>query len=188
MKKISVLLASLLVVACASTIPIDDNKGSKISDKPTSTPTAAPVTNSAAPSTVDSSALSTKIAETAQSADVKQKPQTETPTPQIESAYFDFDKYVVKPEFQNLLEKIATILKVENMKVVLEGNTDERGSAEYNMVLGLKRAEAVEKSLVTFGVSKSQIKVVSYGKSRPKMNCHEEKCWHENRRVDFVPQ
>jgi peptidoglycan-associated lipoprotein len=74
------------------------------------------------------------------------------------------------------------------MKVVLEGNTDERGSAEYNMVLGLKRAEAVEKSLVTFGVSKSQIKVVSYGKSRPKMNCHEEKCWHENRRVDFVPQ
>lgn len=186
MKKATALLASLLVVACASAPKTDAAKDTKNSDKPSSTTNVAPATNSATSSPVDASALSSKMADTAQSADAKQKSQNDSQSSQNESTYFDFDKYIVKPEFKAVLEKQVAILKNRHKMVVLEGNADERGSEEYNMTLGLKRAKAVKRSLVSMGVSKSQIKVVSYGKDKPRLNCHEEKCWHENRRVDFV--
>ena len=73
-----------------------------------------------------------------------------------------------------------------NTRIVLEGNADERGSTEYNIALGQKRAEAVRKSLSLRGVANKQMEAISYGKERPKATCHDESCWQENRRADIV--
>ena len=83
-------------------------------------------------------------------------------------------------------QQAANFKKRENATLILEGNADERGSAAYNLALGEKRATAVKKIMVTLGVQLSKIKVVSYGNTKPILDCHEEKCWQENRRVDFV--
>lgn len=107
----------------------------------------------------------------------------------LKSVYFDFDQDAIKPEYRDLIEDAAKILS-NNMNVIvtLEGNADERGSSEYNLALGDRRSRSVQRSLELLGVLDSQIKVTSYGSLKPKLECHEEKCWHENRRVDFVTQ
>lgn len=103
------------------------------------------------------------------------------------SIFFDYDKYVVKAEYHNLLQQQAEILKqYGKLNVSLEGNTDERGTAEYNLALGQKRAEAVRKALVILGVPESRLEAVSFGKEKPRADCNEEKCWSQNRRVDFT--
>ena len=104
---------------------------------------------------------------------------------QKNSVYFDFNHDSIKPEYRELIQQQAESLKSNASSVTLEGNSDERGSAEYNLALGDKRAHAVRKSLEMFGVKSKQINVVSFGEEKPRSTCHEEKCWAENRRVDF---
>ncbi len=104
-----------------------------------------------------------------------------------ESVYFDFDQSVIKPQFSDVLRQEAEWMKSHGENsVTLVGNADERGSAEYNLALGSRRAAAVRRTLVALGVSQPRVKDVSVGKEKPKATCHEEKCWAENRRVDFV--
>ena len=106
---------------------------------------------------------------------------------QKRSVYFDFGEFVIKPEYQALIQHQADLLKAHaNVVVTLQGNTDERGSSEYNLALGDRRANVVRKALEVLGVSDSQIKTVSLGEEHPRLTCHEEKCWKENRRTDFV--
>jgi peptidoglycan-associated lipoprotein len=106
---------------------------------------------------------------------------------QKQSVYFDFDKSVVKPEYRDLVRNQAEFIKAhKNDIVTVEGNCDERGSSEYNLALGSRRAKAVAKSLELDGVPVAQIKVLSFGEEKPRLSCHEEKCWKENRRADFV--
>jgi peptidoglycan-associated lipoprotein len=106
---------------------------------------------------------------------------------QKQSVFFDFGEFVVKPEYQGLIQQQADILKANaNIVVTLQGNTDERGSSEYNLALGDRRANAVRKALEVLGVSDSQIRIVSLGEEHPRLSCHEERCWKENRRTDFV--
>lgn len=101
--------------------------------------------------------------------------------------YFDYDNYSVKPQYQDALQKDYEALRtMPAVQIRLEGNADERGSAEYNLALGQKRAEAVRKALGILGVPDANIEAVSFGKEKPKAECHEEKCWAENRRVDFA--
>jgi peptidoglycan-associated lipoprotein len=103
------------------------------------------------------------------------------------SVYFDFDKSKVKSEFRDGIKKQADfMLANKNDKVTLEGNCDERGSSEYNLALGERRADSVERQLKVLGVPGDRIKTVSNGKEKPRLTCHEEKCWKENRRVDFM--
>lgn len=105
---------------------------------------------------------------------------------QAKSVYFDFDKSDVKPEYRDTVTQQAGWLKAHgNYKVTLEGNCDERGSDEYNLALGNRRAVAVHHMLAALGVNGANVKDVSYGYERPRLTCHEEKCWKENRRVDF---
>jgi peptidoglycan-associated lipoprotein len=104
---------------------------------------------------------------------------------QKNSVYFDFDRFIVKPEYREIIQQQSDMLKANAGTVTLEGNSDERGSSEYNLALGDKRAHAVRKVLEIFGVKGSQINVVSFGEENPRATCHEEKCWSENRRVDF---
>jgi len=103
-----------------------------------------------------------------------------------QSVYFDFGEFEVKPEYRELIRRQAEFLKAHaNVIVTLEGNTDERGSSEYNLALGDRRANAVRKALEVMGVTDSQIKSVSLGEEHPRLTCHEEQCWKENRRTDF---
>ncbi len=105
---------------------------------------------------------------------------------QKRSVYFDFDQYSVKPEFDALLADHGKFLAAHpKVLIKVEGNTDERGGAEYNLALGQKRAEAVLKALQVYGVKESQLEAVSYGKEKPKASGHDEAAMAQNRRVDL---
>ncbi len=107
----------------------------------------------------------------------------------LSSIYFDTDKSEIKTQFLDVVKQQAEWMKVHKGEVVtVQGNTDERGSDEYNLALGHRRAAAVHRMLVAQGVSAKRIKDVSFGKEKPAATCHEEKCWEQNRRVDFVHQ
>ena len=103
------------------------------------------------------------------------------------SIYFDLDSYTVKDEFKSVVEAHARYLVAhQNRKVVIQGNTDERGGSEYNLALGQKRAEAVRRALVLLGVSDSQVEAVSFGKEKPKALGSDEAAYAENRRADIA--
>jgi len=105
------------------------------------------------------------------------------------SIYFDFDSYIVKDEFKSVVEAHAQYLNShKNRKIIIQGNTDDRGGREYNLALGQKRAEAVRKALVLLGVSDTQVEAVSLGKEKPKALGNDEASYAENRRSDIVYQ
>ncbi len=169
MKKMAFIMASLLVAACSSAHKADSAPASQT--KPQSATTVTP------PVTAPASAAEVAANKLAAELNMLQKT----------SVYFDFDKFAVKPEFQDDIQKQASFIKGhKNDVVTIEGNCDERGSKAYNLALGNRRAKAVLISLKKLGVLPSQIKTVSFGKDSPRLLCHEEKCWKENRRVDFV--
>ncbi|MFP4251116.1 MAG: peptidoglycan-associated lipoprotein Pal [Guyparkeria sp.] len=98
--------------------------------------------------------------------------------------YFGFDEYSVGGKYQDMLEANADFLKENgNREVVIEGHTDERGSREYNIALGEKRANAVRDVLLSYGVSSNQIDTVSYGEERPAVDGSGEDAWAKNRRA-----
>ncbi|AJC44457.1 MULTISPECIES: peptidoglycan-associated lipoprotein Pal [Xanthomonas] len=101
--------------------------------------------------------------------------------------YFDLDKDTVKPEFQAIMACHAKYLRDRpSSRITLQGNTDERGSREYNMGLGERRANAVSSALQANGGSAAQLTVVSYGEERPVCTESNESCWSQNRRVEIV--
>lgn len=103
------------------------------------------------------------------------------------SVYFDYDDFTINTRYRHVLEAHADVLtKSSRSTVVIEGNADERGSREYNLALGQKRAESVAKALKTLGIPSDRVESISFGKEKPRAACHEEKCWAENRRVDFT--
>ena len=100
------------------------------------------------------------------------------------TVYFDFDSFIVKPEYQGLLETQARYMKADsNHKAVIEGHTDERGGSEYNLALGQKRAEAVRRALTLIGVPDAQMEAVSFGKEKPADPGHDEAAMAKNRRA-----
>jgi peptidoglycan-associated lipoprotein len=106
---------------------------------------------------------------------------------QKRTIYFDFDSSEIKPEFADLVTAHAHYLASNaSIRLRLEGNTDERGSREYNIGLGERRAQAVRRALMLQGVSESQVTTVSYGEERPAVTGHTEEAWARNRRVELV--
>ena len=105
----------------------------------------------------------------------------------LEAIYFDFDKYVIKPEGREAMKRNAEWLQLHpDKKVVVEGNCDERGTNEYNMALGQRRADAGAKYLTDLGIARDRVSTVSYGEERPICRESNEACWFKNRRADFV--
>ena len=103
------------------------------------------------------------------------------------SVYFDFNEYTVQTKYQKTLSAHASFLKANpKQKIIIQGNTDERGTAEYNLALGQRRSDAVRKSLNLMGVSDDQMEAVSFGKEKPKAEGDNEAAWAENRRADIV--
>lgn len=100
--------------------------------------------------------------------------------------YFDFDKAVVKAAaFEDLSAHAKFLVDNPSSSVVLEGHADERGTREYNMALGERRAKAISRYLTVQGVSSAQIEIVSYGEERPAVIGHSEGAWSQNRRVEL---
>lgn len=103
------------------------------------------------------------------------------------SIYFDYDSYVVKGEYQALIEHHAKFLaRNDQMKMLIQGHADERGSREYNLALGQKRAEAVKKALLLLGARETQLESVSLGEEKPACMEATESCWAQNRRGDML--
>jgi peptidoglycan-associated lipoprotein len=106
---------------------------------------------------------------------------------QFEDIRFAFDKANIEPEARETLKKLADwMLKNKNYTLVIEGNCDERGTVEYNLALGQRRADAAMKYLVDLGVDRAKIATVSYGKERPLDPGHNEDAWAKNRRASFT--
>lgn len=114
-------------------------------------------------------------------------PAAEEAVQPFETIYFDFDSYVLRKDARDLLAKNAQwMMKNPASKVRLEGHCDERGSDEYNLALGEKRAKAALSYLLTLGVSQENLSTISYGKEKPADQGHDEAAWAKNRRVEFV--
>ena len=168
MKKLLVpALLAALIVGCSST-PVDETSGAPVESRSGSGVTSV----------------------TAGGLDARGLPRELTdPKSQLSqrSIYFDLDKYDVKAEYQDLVAAHAKYLVANRgFKVLIQGNTDERGSREYNLSLGQKRSEAVKRSLVTLGAKEEQVESVSLGEEKPKNPGHDESAWAENRRADIL--
>ena len=100
--------------------------------------------------------------------------------------YFDYDSSRVKPSEVSKLEAVAAVMRGNSKNLIVEGYTDERGTAEYNRALGERRAQACREELVHMGVNASRITTISYGKERAAEPGHDEMAWSKNRRCEFV--
>src|SRR2546428_1517745 len=131
-------------------------------------PSAAPAPATAAPTT-------------------RPSPKEFTESAALKDVFFEFDKYDIRPEDTKTLDANATWLKsnADNL-VLIEGHCDERGTNEYNLALGERRAKAAMNYLVSQGVQANRITIISYGKERPVCNEQNESCWSKNRRAHFL--
>lgn len=175
MKQITIsLVTALAVAACASTpAPQKSTENTKSSSQVTTPQTQA------APTASTQSLNSAKL-------DVPAYLDPANPLSQKRSFYFDFDKYVVRSQDLPIADMHSQYLSSHHdQKIKIEGNADERGSREYNLALGQKRADAVKIQMKTQGVVESQIETISWGKEKPKANGHDETAWAENRRADI---
>lgn len=103
------------------------------------------------------------------------------------SVYFGYDDFTIQSQYSALVERQGKYLAGNaGLSIKIEGNADERGSSEYNLALGQKRAEAVARALKVYGVKDTQMEAVSWGKEKPKNTAHTEAAWAENRRADVV--
>jgi peptidoglycan-associated lipoprotein len=108
---------------------------------------------------------------------------------EVHDAFFDYNKSDLRPDARDALSQTAQFLRQHpEIKVVVEGHCDERGTTEYNLGLGQKRADTVKEFLVSLGISADRLSTTSYGKEKPFCNGHDEACWQQNRRGHFVKQ
>jgi peptidoglycan-associated lipoprotein len=108
--------------------------------------------------------------------------------PALDSIYFDFDQWTIRDDQKEAMLRDAEWLKANpQVKIRLEGNCDERGTAEYNLALGQKRADSAKAFLEGLGIPGNRVQTISYGEERPLNGGHNEAAWSKNRRVDFVP-
>ncbi len=168
----SAVLVSLILAACSSQPPAPEQSGAKIEDrKPTQV------------SGGDASVVTSGKVDEYSLAMLKDPKSILSKR----SVFFDFDQYVIKDEFKPLLEAHGRFLNANGkIRMLIQGNADERGSREYNLALGQKRAEAVKKSLLLLGGKEEQLESVSLGEEKPRCTEHTEECWAENRRSDML--
>ena len=170
------LVLTALIAACASTQEQKPADQGTSPAAPTPAPSARAVERSGpaiTPRTPGSTATST----------------AKSSAPGSHSIYFDYDRDEIKPQFRGVIQDDAKYLR-ENpaAHARIEGNADERGSREYNVALGQRRAEAVMKALGLLGVPAERMEAVSYGEEKPRGTGHDEASWAENRRDDVVVQ
>jgi peptidoglycan-associated lipoprotein len=163
---------------------------------PTPRTTQQDSSNTGTPANNDASARRATAATTAPASTTMTREERNTLNQNLahlEDVLFDYDKATIRPDASKTLESdvtsIRTILqRYPNQKVKIEGHADERGSDEYNVALGDRRAVSAKEFLTGMGISGGQLDIVSYGKQRPVCEDHTEDCWQKNRRVHFVAE
>ena len=169
-----IVLLPLWLIACSST-PVTTPSTASASTAAAAAPSSASAGAGASPS----AAARSDAAPTALSPEAALGAE--------HSVYFDFDQAIVRNEYAALLQRYGQYLQGHpSTKAVIQGNTDERGSREYNLALGQRRAEAVKAALEVYGGRDQQIEAVSFGEERPAASGHDEAAWHQNRRADIV--
>ncbi len=175
--KVLVLGAVLALAGCGSSIKLDE---AEVQDR-----TAVPVGRDGTLQQRGTAGAPTGSRDVS-AVDVAQRQITSLPAELQRIVYFDYDSYEVRPEYASLLEAHARFLaRNPNLRVGLEGHTDERGGREYNLALGQKRAEAVRRSLALLGVKDAQMEAVSFGEEKPAQAGGSEESHERNRRVEF---
>ncbi|MBT9502438.1 MAG: peptidoglycan-associated lipoprotein Pal [Burkholderiaceae bacterium] len=166
-------LAAAALVGCGSTVKLDDK--APVETRATTPAASASTTTNANAGGVNSQSQVASVDLGA--ADVAKAGRL---------VYFDFDSYVVKDEYRNVIDAHAKRLNADRkVRLSIEGHTDERGGREYNLALGQKRAEAVAKSLTLLGATEAQAEPVSFGKERPAVQGSDEAAWAKNRRAEL---
>ena len=179
--------------------PAPEPKPAPPAPEPKPTPPAPePVVEETVPAEEPVAEPKMEIAKLAPSDFVPEAPEPEpappAPEPKPESGladvFFDFDQYAIRPDAVPVLEENAGLLKdtYKNFSVLIEGHCDDRGTVEYNLELGKRRAQAVKDYLVDLGIEESRIQIVSYGKEKPFCAESEPSCWQQNRRGHFMRQ
>lgn len=171
-KLLSLVMVSVLVVGCGS---------SNVKDSQQSREEAAAAAAAAEAQRVAAAEAAAKQAEEARQVRLSEQRATLTTV-----FYFDFDQSALKPETRAALDAAAEYLKETNGSIRIEGHADERGSREYNMALGERRAKAVVNYLAIQGVDRNRFDIISYGEERPAMTGHSEGSWSKNRRAELV--
>jgi peptidoglycan-associated lipoprotein len=149
-------------------------------------PTGSPAPSAAAPSTTPAPSMTPSPAAPPTVATTPPRPSEFQANANLKDIHFDFDKYDIRPNDAKTLDTNAAWLKSNNDLVLIEGHCDERGTNEYNLALGERRAKATMNYLVAQGVQASRITIISYGKERPLCTEHNEACWAQNRRSHFL--
>ena len=170
------LITAGLLAACSSA-PSTDGQGATVEDRSGGAASSGVDANRVVSVNADSKGGVANYPELTDSKSILSK----------RSVLFDYNSYVIKSEFGPLVEAHAKFLVAHpKMKMLIQGNTDERGSREYNLALGQKRADAVKKALSLLGVSESQLESVSLGEEKPSCSDSTETCWSANRRGDML--
>ncbi len=166
---ISASLVAVLLTACSSQPPAPEQKPAAVEDRQPAGASTAPVTSDV----IDPYSLA-----------ALKDPKSPLSK---RSIFFDFDSYIIKDEFKTLLEQHGKFLAANSkIKMLIQGNADERGSREYNLALGQKRSEAVKKALLLNGAKEDQVEAVSLGEEKPRCSDQTEDCWGQNRRGDIL--
>ena len=177
---VPVLVLSLFLVGC----PKRPATTAASAPPPTGSPSssAAPSTSPAGPAMTPSPAAPS----TSSSPTTPPRPSEFSENANLKDVFFDFDKYDIRPGDAKILDTDAAWLKSNNDLVLIEGHCDERGTNEYNLALGERRAKSTMNYLVAQGVQASRITIISYGEERPTCTEHSEDCWAKNRRAHFL--
>ena len=183
-----VLIASFTLIGCSKKAPSAERSAGISKEKSSEAPAGGegqtPLQEENVPSIKEEpSGFSGGGEETSRSAALEN--QEETPA-SLEDVFFDFDQWVVRSDAKRILEQDAKWLAAHPGKIQIEGHGDERGTNEYNLVLGEKRAKSTMNFLVNLGVNASRISVISYGEEKPFCAEKEESCYQKNRRTHFV--
>jgi peptidoglycan-associated lipoprotein len=157
----STLVAGLILTGCASQVPLDSSGTAGISGASGSAQSQATAKEIAAAKAAVNSVES--------------------------SVYFDLDRFDIKPQYQGTITAFANYLKADTKaKILIEGHADERGTTEYNLALGQKRAESVGKALGLLGVAANRVEAISFGEEKPRAKGSNEEAWAKNRRADLI--
>jgi peptidoglycan-associated lipoprotein len=186
--RIAVAAAALSIAACSSSIKLDDPAPVEDrSNMPADGSAAAGAGGGAGSASTNPAGSSRPVAQV--TLDTKDPLQDPNSPLSRRSIYFDFDSFAIKDEYRSTLDAHAKYLTGNRAKkAVIQGNTDERGSREYNLALGQKRAEAVRRALIALGVSESQLEAVSLGEEKARSGANDDAALAENRRADLVYQ
>lgn len=179
---IPMLVLVMVLGACSttSTTEADTNKVSPIAPVAAMSPSSSAQASPARPMT----GVSTPASQPGKTADPLKDPANSLSR---RSVYFDFDKSLVRNADRPLLEAHAKYLRDHSTaQLTIQGNTDERGSREYNLALGQLRAEATKRLMTLLGAAGRQVETVSFGEEKPRCTTSDESCWAQDRRADLV--